>query len=544
MAANTPQRDFYDGRIPNRDRCVARYLIDRWASVKPDETYVLFEDGRTWSYAELRRRVLTKAAGLQGLGVARGDHVVVWLPSGPDVLLAFYAVTYLGAVFVPINTAYRGGILAHVLANAGARIAILHPDLLVRLTEIDPVAATRLVLTTSIAAPDIGVPTTRFDAIDGDPETLVPLDAPIEPWDLQSIIYTSGTTGPSKGVLSCYLHMYSNAGPESWPMVTERDRYLVASPFFHIGGMGAAFVMLVRGGSIALLENYTTEGFWPFARQSEATVVFLLGVMANFLLKRPPSASDRDHAVRTAFVVPLTDDAARFRERFGVDVYTIFNMTEISSPLVSVRNPDKRGTCGRPRPGVELRLVDAHDCEVPVGTVGEMILRTDRPFAMNSGYNGAPEATAAAWRNGWFHTGDAFRRDADGDYFFVDRVKDAIRRRGENISSFEVEIEVCAHPAVQEAAAIGVASAVGEDDVMIVAAAVAGASLDPVALYHFLVARLPYFMVPRYIRLLDALPKTPSAKVQKALLRNEGVTADSWDSEKAGLRSKREILSR
>ncbi len=544
MTPSTEQRDFFDGRIPNRDRCVARYLIDRWASVKPDAVYVAFEDGSQWSYAELRRRVLAKAAGLQRLGVAKGDQIVVWLPNGQDVLLTFYAVTYLGAVFVPINTAYRGGILAHVLANAGAGIAILHPDLLARLKEIEPVPLTQLVLTTSIAAPDIGLPAVRFDAIDGDAHTLMPPDAPIEPWDLQSIIYTSGTTGPSKGVLSCYLHMYSNAGPESWPMVTGVDRYLVASPFFHIGGMGAAFVMLVRGGSIALLENYTTEGFWAFARQSEATVVFLLGVMANFLLKRPPSTADRDHAVRTAFVVPLTDDAALFRQRFGVDVYTIFNMTEISSPLVSACNPVKRGTCGRPRPGVEVRLVDAHDCEVPIGAVGEMILRTDRPFAMNSGYNRAPEATAAAWRNGWFHTGDAFRRDADGDYFFVDRVKDAIRRRGENISSFEVEIEVCAHPEVREAAAIGVTSELGEDDVMIVVAAVAGARLDPVALYHFLVARLPHFMVPRYIRLLDALPKTPSAKVQKALLRSEGVTADCWDREKAGLRSKREILSR
>lgn len=534
-------RDFSDPRIPNRDECVLRYLVDRWASERPDKTHVIFEDGEEWSYAELRRRVVDKAAGLQQLGVRQGDYVAAWLPSGRDALIAFYAINYLGAIFVPFNTAYRGNLLAHVVANSGAKVMIVHPDLVERLAEIDRAELQQLVLVTGGAAPDIGLPVVRFDALGGD--MLDPLERPIEPWDIQSIIYTSGTTGPSKGVLSSYLHMFSNAGPESWPMVGEDDRYMCVAPIFHIGGMGPPFVMLARGASVALIESFSTERFWEIARRTQATVVFLLGVMATFLMKHDPSPDDRDHSVRAAFMVPLTDDAAAFTARFGIDIYTIFNMTEISSPVVSEANPVKRGTCGKVRPHVEVRLVDRHDCEVPVGAIGEMLVRTDRPWAMNSGYNRNPEATAEAWANGWFHTGDAFRRDEDGYFYFVDRVKDAIRRRGENISSFEVELEVCAHPDVREAAAIAVPSEFSEDEVMVVVAPVPGRTIIHEELAVFLMREMPYFMVPRYIRILPELPKTPSAKVLKGDLRKEGITDDTWDREKAGMRIRREVFS-
>ncbi len=235
-------------------------------------------------------------------------------------------------------------------------------------------------------------------------------------------------------------------------------------------------------------------------------------------------------------MVPLAGDVKAFSQRFGVDVYTIFNMTEVSSPIVSGPNPAVRGTCGKVRPGVEVRLVDAHDCEVGLGEVGEMLVRTDRPWAMNSGYYKNPRATAQAWRNGWFHTGDAFRQDADGYFYFVDRMKDAIRRRGENISSFEVEADVVQHPAVREVAAIGVPSDLGEEDVMVVVAPVDGAQIDPAELIEFLRPRMAHFMVPRYLRVVNELPKTPTAKVQKHRLREQGITADTWDREQAGIR--------
>ena len=529
--------------LPSRNVCVLRYLVDDWAALQPDKVAVVFETGGSWTYAELRARVRRRAAGFQRLGVRHGDRVALWMPNGADALEAFYAINYLGAVFTPFNTAFRGRILEHVIDNAQARLMILHADLVERLNGVDTATLERLVVWGGDGAAASSLPITPFAETEGEADALEELDAPIEPWDLQSIIYTSGTTGPSKGVLSSYMHMWSNAGPETWTMVTGEDRFLVNSPIFHIGGMGLPFVMLARGGSIVLSEGFSTDRFWDLVRRTDCTAVFLLGVMATFLLKQPPAPGDRDHKVRMAFMVPLTDGAPAFRERFGVDIFTIFNMTEISSPIISEANPVKTGTCGKPRAGVEVRLVDANDCEVELGAVGEMIVRTERPWAMNSGYNRMPEATAAAWRNGWFHTGDAFRADADGYFYFVDRVKDAIRRRGENISSFEVEVEVCAHPAVREAAVIGVPSPFSEDDVLAVVAPVPGSAVDPLALFHFLKDRLPYFMVPRYIRVLDELPKTPSSKVMKADLRGEGVTADTWDSEAAGLRVRRDVLS-
>ncbi|WP_114226892.1 MULTISPECIES: AMP-binding protein [Sphingomonas] len=535
-------RDFADPRIPNRDECVLRYLLDRHAAERPYKTHVVFEDGEEWSFAEVRRRVIAKAVGLQRLGVKRGERLAVWLPNGREGLLTFYAANYIGAVFVPFNTAYRGNLLAHVIRNSDAKILVAHAGLVARLGEVDLAALEHIVL----VGPDIDgeapLPVSRFEDLDGAEEQLEPLGEPIQPWDLQSIIYTSGTTGPSKGVLSSYLHMFSNAGPESWPMVGEDDRYLTVAPLFHIGGMGPPFVMLARGASVAIVENFSTERFWETVQQTGSTVVFLLGVMATFLMKQPPRPSDREHGVKLAFMVPFTDQAPAFTERFGIDIYTIFNMTEIASPCVSVANPSERGTCGKVRPGVEVRLVDANDCEVAVGEIGEMLVRSDRPWGLNSGYNNNPEATAEAWRNGWFHTGDAFRRDAEGNFFFVDRVKDAIRRRGENISSFEVEVEVCAFPAVREAAAIGVPSEYSEDEVMVIVAPVPGQTIDLAELAAFLAERMSYFMVPRYFRILDELPKTPSAKVLKADLRKEAVTADTWDRERAGIRLKREAL--
>jgi crotonobetaine/carnitine-CoA ligase len=529
-----------DPRIPPRAHCVLRYALDRWAEATPDATYVVFGDGTRWTFRETREKTRARAAALQRLGVAQGDHVACWLPNGSEALLSFFAVNYLGAVFVPINTAYVGAILEHVVANSDAEVMIVHGGLVPRLAEIGCAQLKMLVVVGPDVAAPAGLAATRFEAIE--PGELQPPARAIEPWDTQAVVYTSGTTGPSKGVLMSYLHLFSNAGPETWHFVTGEDRFLINMPIFHIGGIGLPFVMLARGGSIALWENFKTDEFWDFVRATECTAVFLLGVMATFLLKEPPSARDREHKVRLALMVPLMESAAEFRRRFGIDIYTIFNMTEISSPIVSEANPAKLGTCGKVRPHVEVRLVDGNDCEVPLGAVGEMIVRTDRPWAMMHGYHKNPGATARAWRNGWFHTGDAFRKDAEGNFYFVDRMKDAIRRRGENISSFEVEAEILAHPDVQDAAAIGVPSEMGEDEVMAVIAAVAGRSVDPEALVAFLAGRLPYFMVPRYVRIVAELPKTPTAKVQKVELRRDGVTADTWDRERAGVKLKRENL--
>jgi crotonobetaine/carnitine-CoA ligase len=536
VAAAPERPETTDPRIPARDQVVTRALMERWVRECPDKVFIEFgDDGERWTYRHFRDLIVQTALGLQRLGVAQGDHVLVWLPNSREHLRVFFALNYLGAVFVPINTAYKGALLAHVIENSDARLAIVHADLAPRMTGIGLAALTdAVVVGERVACP--GLRTHHYaDVLLPTHGRLEPPARPIEPWDPQSIIYTSGTTGPSKGVLSSYLHIYTNAGPQTWPCVTGEDRFLVNMPLFHIGGMGVVFVMFVRGGSVAFVDRFDTASFLDTVRRTGTTATFLLGVMASFLEKLPPKADDADTPLRLAFMVPLAGDIAAFSRRFGCEIYTIFNMTEISTPIISEPNPLVRGTCGRKREGVDVRLVDDNDCEVPDGTVGEMIVRTDRPWGMNSGYHKNPKATAEAWRNGWFHTGDSFRRDAQGYYYFVDRKKDAIRRRGENISSFEVEADVQAFPAVREVAAIGVPNEMSEEDVLVVVAPMQGASLDPAELIAFLRERMAHFMVPRYVRVVAELPKTPSNKVMKAELRREGVTADTWDRERAGI---------
>lgn len=530
----------HDSRIPPHDKVVTRNLIDRWARETSEKVFVKFDDnGEEWTYRSFRELVAQTALGLQEQGVRMGDHVLVWLPNGREHIRVFFALNYIGAVYVPINTAYRGHLLEHVINLSDAKLALVHASLCDRLAGIDTAQLERLVICGGDAAAPL--PAVHYeDALLPTSGRVVAPPRRIEPWDPMAIIFTSGTTGPSKAVLASYLHLYTNAGPETWPFVTSEDRYLINAPLFHIGGMAPMFVMLARGASFALIERFDTATYWDSVNRTQATVAFLLGVMATFLEKQPPKPTDRANTLRMVLIVPMPDPMTAFRERFGVDIYTIFNMTEVSTPIVSEINPTIPGSCGRPRPGVEVRLVDANDCEVPVGAVGEMIVRTDRPWAMNGGYYRNAEATAKAWRNGWFHTGDAFRRDADGNFFFVDRTKDAIRRRGENISSMELEAEVLAHPDVLEVAAIAVPSEYGEDEVMICIAATGSKPIDPVELTEFLQARLAYFMVPRYIRTMTELPKTPTAKVMKEELRKVGLTDDTWDRDSTSIRLRAE----
>jgi crotonobetaine/carnitine-CoA ligase len=518
-------------RLPSAETCVLRYALERHATERPDDVYAVFEDGGRWTFAETLAHVRSTAAGLQRLGVGRGDAVLVMMPNGALGLRAMFGANYLGAVSVPVNPAYRGAILEHVVADSGATIAVVHPDCLDRLLEVSTGALTRIV----VAAPDPARETPEGLTLHGQAVLLeegaepVLLEAAIEPWDTQSIIFTSGTTGRSKGVLSSYLHCYTAMNPETWTCTRPDDRHLLHMPIFHIGGAFIAAMALCVGASIAVVERFRTDDFWPVVRRLEVSCVFLLGAMATFLLKQRPTPEDHDHGLRAVMIVPLGQAGPEFRARFGVDVYTLFNMTEISTPLISGANPAKPNICGRPRAGVQVRLVDANDMPVPDGTPGELIIRTDDPWTMTHGYHGRPEATAAAWRNGWFHTGDMFVRDADGDFQFVDRLKDAIRRRGENISSYEVEVEILAHSDVREAAVVAVPSDATEDEVLAVLAPVEGRIIDPAAVIAFLEPRLPAFMIPRYIRVVDTLPKTPTAKVEKHVLRAAGLTSDCWD---------------
>ncbi len=529
-----------DARMPRPEECVQRYMIERWAREQPEKLFAIFADGERWSYAEMQATAVRTANALRALGIKQGERVLVWLPNGADCLRIWFGLNYLGAVFVPLNTAYRGALLEHSIGLSEARLMIVHADLCPRLNDVNRKALQEIVVIGGAPPPIEGLvvhPQAALDSIDVSPPTL---DRPIAPWDMQSIIFTSGTTGPSKGVLSSYVHLHQMAG--SAPFLSGDDRYMVNLPMFHSGGVMPVTAMLIHGGSIAMVDAFNSEAFWPTVRNAGITTTILLGVMGGFLLKRPPSADDKNHPLRTCTYVPLNETAPQFHARFGTNIYTHFNMTEISMPVVSDANPTALGSAGRPRAGVDVRIVDENDCELPSDAVGELVVRTDCPWATSHGYAGNPVATAAAWRNGWFHTGDGFRRDAAGNFYFVDRLKDAIRRRGENISSFEVESEVLAFPPIREAAAIAVPSEIAEDEVCAVVAIKEGEPFDPAELIAFLRGRMAHFMVPRYVRVVGALPRTPTSKIEKVKLRAEGLTPDTWDREAAGIVVKREKI--
>jgi crotonobetaine/carnitine-CoA ligase len=534
-SADLSQPPFDTRRLPTVQDCISRELLERWGHTRPDAPFAVFaEDGRLWTYGEALEDIRAMAARLAALGVRQGEHVATWLPNGRRLLTAWLAINYLGAVYVPLNLAYRGRMLEHALALSDARVMFVEPELAPRLAEVDR-AALRILLMEGGNAPD-GVEVHRPEdpllASQGRPG--VDEVREIQPWDTQAVIFTSGTTGPSKGVLVSYaqLHVSARSHPYRW---SDQERGLVYSPLFHVAAIGPVMRALGTGGSIAVLERFVTQRFWADVRRTGATVTSMMGSMAAFLLAQPASEDERQTPLRTILLNPLTAESRKLAERIGADFYTNFSMSETALPIVSALNPSKVGTCGRPRPGVEARVFDPNDCELPIEAVGELVLRTDMPWNITAGYHKDPAATARAWRNGWFHTGDAVRLDAEGDVVFVDRLKDAIRRRGENISSYEVEVEVLAHPDITDCAAVAAASDLGEDEVLVAAERKPESRLTERELLIFLEPRMPHFMLPRYIRFTD-LPRTPTQKIQKAALREAGVAPGTWDREAAGIR--------
>ena len=527
---------------------VLRDLLIKHAEKTPDSTFAIFSDV-SFTYKEMHDEVRRLAAGLQLLGVKQQDPVLVWLPNGLEHTLIWFAINYIGAIFVSVNTAYRGGLLEHVLRNSATSIGIIHAGLMERLASIDVFDLAKIVVVgaspTAGAAPP-AMTTVPFSEllVDNEPQ---PLMRPIRPWDTQSIVYTSGTTGPSKGVLSSYCHLHTLAmglthGPDEIPFLDNRDRAFVVSPLFHVSGTAPIYMMLSLGGSFAMPPGFSTSTFWRDVSATKSTYAVFLGVMAAFLVKQDVSPP-MDCTLRLVNIVPLTPDAIMFGKRFGVDVHTIYGMSELAIPIHSNLNPTEAGMCGQLRKGFEVRIVDKNDYEVENSETGELIVRADQPWTLNHGYNSNDGATAKAWRNGWFHTGDSFRKIGN-TYYFVDRLNDVIRRRGENISSVEIENEVCAYPAVREAAAIAVSAEEGEDEVLVAVSAVPGLAIDPLELFSFLQVRLAYFMLPRFIRVLPDLPKTPSGKVEKARIRAEGLVEGTWDRVSAGINVTRDRLQK
>jgi crotonobetaine/carnitine-CoA ligase len=508
-------------------------VIAKRAQATPDRVFLQEVGGDTYSYFQAHLTFITWAGALARLGVEAGDRVAVMLPSSLSAVSAWLGIAWLGALEVPINTGFRGQMLNYIAANSGAKVLVVAERYLDRLRAID-LENTAI---ESVVVPDaagelatIGVPTWPGAAFLADVD---PNDhrAPPNAWDVATVLYTGGTTGPSKGVLLPWGAMTHTV--RLFPEVGPDDAFYAPFPLFHGTGKVPLVTMAYAGGREVIRESFKTDAFWADVDRYGCTMTVLLATMAIWLLGQPPSAEDQHHSLRRVIMAPLVDG---FRERFGVSVRTHYGMTEAGAVFNRHEVIDNLASCGAPAPGYEVRIVDEHDYEVPTGEVGELVVRPAEPWIMSLGYLGMPQKTAEAWRNGWFHTGDGFRRDPQGNYYFVDRIKDYIRRRGENISSFEVERFVAEHPDVLEVAAIGVPSEHGEDEIKIVVVLHPDRRLTPQELLEFLIPRMPRYMVPRFIELVSELPHTEATnRVRKVELRAQPFTEGTWDRDAAGI---------
>jgi len=467
--------------------------------------------GGHWRHRDAAEIAARRAGALRAAGIGRGDRVAIMCANRAELLEVFLACGWLGAVAVPINTASMLPQIEYYLANSGARLFVVDAQFTSRLPD-----ATPPLWVTSESYPPPG-------------EAAPP--AEIQPGETLAILYTSGTTGPAKGV-TCPHAQYYWWGVNTADILGVRDDDVLCTtlPLFHINALNTFAQAALLGCCVVFEPQFSASRYWTTMQERGATVIYLLGAMVPILLAQTVNDSERAHRVRIGLGPGVPAAALHaFHERTGIHLLEGYGSTETNFVIATRPDSERRGVMGWIRPGFQARVVDEDDAELRAGEAGELVLRADEPFAFATGYYGMPEKTVEAWRNLWFHTGDRVVREADGAFRFVDRIKDAIRRRGENVSSFEVEQVLLSHADVAGAAVFPVRSELAEDEVMAAIVAAPGRPVDCAALASFCEARLPKFAVPRYLELLDELPRTENGKVQKYKLRERGVTASAWD---------------
>ncbi|MEV1064863.1 AMP-binding protein [Streptomyces sp. NPDC050263] len=467
------------------------------------------------TYRETRRAAATTAGALAARGCRPGDRIAAMTGNRIELVDLILGSAWLGAVLVPLNTGLRGPGLRHVLRQAEPAFLLAEPEPAARVVE----AGYRGTLWVT-DGPD-AIPTPE----DGAPE-LPPARPRAE--DTAFVLFTSGTTGTSRGVRSPHAQFaWWGRNVADSLRLTADDVLHTCLPLFHTNALNALAQAMTVGAAYSLAPRFSASRYWTQVAQAEATVVYLLGAMVPMLLARPPGPEDRAHRAWRG-LSPATPGPAwqPFRERFGVTLVDGFGSTETNLVIGSTPEEQRPGRLGTVREGFSARVVDELLAPVPDGTPGELVVRSHQPFAFATGYLGDAESPAPA---DWRRTGDRVVREPDGSFRFVDRVKDVIRRRGENISSQEVESAVRAHPAIADAAAFPVPSELAEDEVMVAVVLRPDRTLDPHDLVRHCERELPPFAVPRHVDVVAELPLTETGKVRKADLRARGITATTWD---------------
>jgi carnitine-CoA ligase len=513
----------------------------------PDGPYLDFE-GDAHSAREIDTAANRMAAVFARSGVGRGDRIATLLDNRAEQVVSFFAASKLAAVQVPINTAYKGEFLRHQLADSGAKVLLVQGDYASRVVEVAGAGTPDLARCIVVGRPDAVIDNVPASDLDDELSTAPsepPAGVDVGPSDLACFIYTAGTTGPSKGCMLSQNYVVSLADQiaRAWQR-RPNDVVLTPLPLFHFNAISVCVVgTLLVGGRASIAHRFSVSRFWPEVQRTRATIVSMLGSLAILLANAPDHPDAANHTLRLCAAAPMPPDVDRtWRERFGCKTFSGgYGLTEASLiGMLPAGEENKPGACGKPnRDEFDVRFVDDDDVEVSTGDVGEIVVRPNGPNLMFSGYWNRPADTLNALRNLWFHTGDLGRLDHDGFMYFVDRKKDALRRRGENISSFEMEKTLHAHPALRDVAVHAVASDVGEDDVKVTAVLQEGSDVTEEELCRWVAARVPYFAIPRYIEFRSDLPRNPVGRVLKYELREDGITPDTWDRDAAGIEFER-----
>jgi len=518
-------------------------IVDRMAQSDPDRVFVRTVGGDSATWRQLQSLMHTWAARFLALEVKPGDVVVTILDAGIDSLAVWLGLTGIGAIDAATNPEFRGRMLAYAINNCAPDLLVVAPHYVsVVETVADQLQTVKQVLVLDgdgydAAAGSVLPGITRPGEVTTDVTAVRDHIRVPEFHDIACITYTSGTTGPSKAVKLPWGQLHSiNTGTFPIEDLSPSDVFYCTTSHAHFGSKSIPYNAAMVGAEVVMRPRFALVSFWEDIVKFGVTTAMLVGSMADLLL-RDPAGPPGPTSLKNMFMAPLGASYQQFSERFGVRICTAYNSTEGGVAIRSGWNPANSKTVGRLRdgyPGFEVRLVDANDYEVPDGTAGECIVRSSVPWVMNAGYLNNDEATAKAWRNGWFHTGDALVRTPEGDYIFVDRLKDAIRRRGENISSFEVEADVLRHPDIVECAAVAVPAETVEDEILLFAVRRHGSTISPQDLHEDLSSRMARFMVPRYIEFVDELPRTQATlRVIKAELRQRGIGPRTWDAKAA-----------
>jgi len=510
------------------DRFTVPAVLDRRAEQHPDRVMMSIA-GTDVTFEQMRQRSGAAANLLRGLGVGRGDCVALFTTTCPEWVYFWLGAARIGAVSAAVNAANKGDFLLHTLRLSKAKVILTDAERRPRIDEV----ADRLDTLTSVVVQDDSLAQTLNGLVDH------PLDHVGNRGEVGALFFTSGTTGPSKAVATSWHYLFTVAATaaSAWEFAAGEVLW-TAMPLFHLSAAPSVLAPMLVCGTTVLAGAFHPGAVWDDVRAHGAIGFAGAGAMVSMLQNLP--ADPRDAQLPLRFISAAPIDAHSYRDiekRYGCRIVTMYGMTE-AFPLAvkSVGDEGVPGTSGRANPNFEVRIVDDAGDPLPAGAVGEIACRAHYPQVMSAGYvsPGETPGLRVEAHPDWFRTGDLGKLDAEQNLTYVDRVKDSLRRRGENISSVEVETVVMRHASVAEAAAVGVPSELGEDDILLVLTLRPGAELDCAELLDFCAARMPYFCVPRYVETVNELPKNGIGRIRKDLLRNRGLNPGAWDREKKG----------